>query len=69
MITFGHFYVGTTFVLYDLDVETVNGRRRYVASLSENPGVQFVGQDPVETAGRLQRYVTDVIRYNAARVA
>lgn len=69
MITFGHFYVGDTFVLYDLDVELVHGRRRYVATLSADPRVQFVGVDPIETAGRLRRYVTDLLSHGAPRVA
>ncbi len=69
MIAFSHFYVGSTFVLYDVCLETVNGRRRYVASWSANPHVQVAGADPIETAGRLRRCVTDLLAYNAARVA
>ena len=69
MITFGHFYVGSTFVVYDVAVELVNGRRRYVVSLSENPRVQFVGWEPAETVDRLRRYVADCLGPHAPRVA
>lgn len=62
MIAFGHFYVDRTFVLYELEVEVVAGRRRYAACLSENPRVCFASPDPAEAAGKLRHYVTAHLR-------
>lgn len=65
-ICFGHFYVGATFVLYDVCVERVAGRRRYVASLSGDPRVHFSAPDPIEAVGRLKAFVSDGLRYRVA---
>ena len=68
-IAFGHFYLGTAFVLYDVCPEVVGGKRRYVASLSGDPRVRVAADDPLVAATRLEGYVRNAARASAIRAA
>lgn len=39
MIRFGHFYLNGKLMIYDVSLELIQGRRLFVASLSEDPRV------------------------------
>ena len=41
MIRFGHFYLGDKLTVYDVTLEVIQGRRLFVATLSEDPRVSF----------------------------
>lgn len=65
MIRFGHFYVGSRFVVFDLTVELVDGQPRWVASLSENSAIRFDEADPDGAAAALRRYIEQMQAFNA----
>lgn len=57
MMQFGYFYLNGRLTIYDVSLEVRQGRRVYVASLSEDPRVSFASLRAENAVMQLREYL------------